>query len=497
VLHSAIASDPDDPGDRHSRRWVVLAAAALLIGFSILVRGLNHDEGQYVGAIALMRHGWPYIDFAYLQTPLQPLVLAPMSLIPAGWLLVAARIANGGFALGTIWLLGNALRGRARPGNILIALVALACTEPFLWGASLARNDALPMLLLAAAIAMLLRGLDGAKRIISLSAGGLLLGLAISSKISAAVPAAGALLFLLLRWRQFGLKAVLALGTGAVVGLLPCIILATIAPAQFRFDVFTYNLQAPAQWWSSVGRADMFEFHHRLFRLLRFAGEGIILIGLAAAAIDRRRSDDRLLLDLMVLGGAIGSYLPEPAYPQYLIPLLPPLVPRFALALDNLRDQWRRPVLMLTAVFCVLGLEYTAHLAVRAWKHGPGLIAALEQGRLAARIAAGRSIVALSPQVIAGADTNLDRRFVTGPFLYRTFGPLSGDALRLGYSPNWQRINEELDLRPPGAILVGGESRPHPGHPHGLDGALIPWAEAHGYKAVPLRPQGFTLFVHG
>ena len=37
------------------------------------------------------------------------------------------------------------------PRTLLIALCALACTEPFLWGTSLARNDALPMVLLAGA----------------------------------------------------------------------------------------------------------------------------------------------------------------------------------------------------------------------------------------------------------------------------------------------------------------------------------------------------------
>src|SRR5256885_636648 len=83
--------------------------------------------------------------------------------------------------------------------------------------------------------------------------------------------------------RSFGLKAIVAFGSGAIIGLLPCFIFAAIAPAQFRFDVFTYSLLAPAQWWDSVGRADMLEPLHRIARLLRFGGEGVIMIGLAAA----------------------------------------------------------------------------------------------------------------------------------------------------------------------------------------------------------------------
>ena len=492
--HSVIADACDGTRwNRGLRR--LLAAAALLIGFSILVRGLNHDEGQYVGAIALMRGGWPYIDFAYLQTPLQPIILYPLAFIPAGWLLLAARAANGLFALATIALLAIELKGRVRPANGLTALVALACTEPFLWGASLGRNDALPMLFLAGAVAVLLCAIRQEKPILEMALGGLLLGLATSTKISAAVPAAGAVAYVLLRSRRLGLRGVAAFAAGALIGLLPCFIFAIVAPEQFRFDVFSYSLHAPAQWWSSVGRAGMLEFHHRVLRLLRFGAEGVILVGLAASALDRRRTEDRLLLDLMVIGGAIGSYMPEPAYAQYLIPLLPPLVPRFALALDSFAERPRRAFLLLTAVSCAFGLFYTAHLGIRARRRGSELIAAVEQGRAASRLANRRSIVTLSPEVIAGADANLDRRFVTGPFLFRTFGALSADALRYGYSPNWQRFDAALDMEPPGAILTGGETRPHPKHPQGLDGRLVSWAIAHRYKAMLLRRGGFTLFI--
>ena len=221
------------------------------------------------------------------------------------------------------------------------------------------------------------------------------------------------------------------------------------------------------------------------------------MIGLAAVALDRRRSDDRRLLDLMIIGGLIGSYMPEPAYAQYLIPLLPPLVPRFALALDALLVRQRRALLLTVALSGGYGLHYTVHLAVRAFRHGSQLVAAVEQGREAAHLAVGGSIVSLSPEVIAGGDTRLDRRFVSGPFLYRTFGALSDEALRFGYSPNWQRIEGALGAEPPGSILVGAEGRPHPLHPQGLDGRLVNWAKAHRYKPLVLREGGFTLFIRG
>ena len=213
---------------------IVFAAAALLVAFSILVRAVNHDEGQYVAAIAMMRHGWPYLDFPYLQTPLQPLVLSPLSLLPAGWLLVAARVANGLFAIATLALVHSALRSRVDARTALVAVGALACTEAFLLASSLARNDALPMMLLAGAMVALLRVVDRPSDMRSLAIGGLLLGLAASTKINAAVPAAGAGLFVLLRGRRFGVAGVNAFALGALAGILPIAAFALIAPERFH-----------------------------------------------------------------------------------------------------------------------------------------------------------------------------------------------------------------------------------------------------------------------
>lgn len=136
-------------GEREHRLVpALLLAAALLIALSVAVRPINHDESQYVAAIALMRSGWPYVDFAYLQTPLQPLLLSPLAAIPAGWLLVATRTANGLFAMASLALILAAVRRRVGTPNALIALAALGCTDAFLLGGSAARNDALPMMLI-------------------------------------------------------------------------------------------------------------------------------------------------------------------------------------------------------------------------------------------------------------------------------------------------------------------------------------------------------------
>lgn len=476
----------------------VLVGGAVLVACAVLIRPSSHDEGQYVAAIALMRSGWPYRDFAYLQTPLQPLLLSPLAALPAGWLLVAARAVNGLFALMTAWLLLRQLRGRVAPANAAIAIATLLCTSVFLLGAAQARNDALPMLLLAAAQGALLASFGARRKVAWHALAGLLFGLAISAKINAALPAIGAGIFLLAQVRRIGPRPLLAFAGGAIAGLVPCVAAAALAPGQFRFDVFAYSLEAPTQWWSSVGKGYVLSPAFRVGRLLVLALPGVIVVGLLAALFDRRRSPDRRLLEWIIAGGIISSYLPEPAFGQYLVPLLPAVAARFALALDGLPVRGRRIATLGAAVAGLAGLAPTAGYALHARAHGSDLVRTVVAARAVAKLADGRAVVTLAPERVAGSDVALDPRFVTGPFLFRTFGPLSDDALRFGLSPNWQRIDAALDRDPPGVIVVGGETRALPPlHPHGLDGWLEAWATARGYRAVAVPGGELTAYVAG
>lgn len=476
-------------------RWELICAS-FLIGLSILVHRVNHDESQYVAAIALMRTGWPYLDFAYLQTPLQLLLYWPLTFVRAGWLMVAVRLVNGATAIITVAILGAALSGKVSPPSRLIALAALICSEAFLLAGTLARNDALPMALLAGAILALFEALRKDQGTAWFASAGCLLGLAASAKINAAIPAGGAVLFVLLRRRTIKSRSVTAFLGAGLIGLAPCAIFAILAPDQFRFDVFTYSLEAPIQWWTSVGKANWLSWRG-IPMLISLASRGIVLVGLAATAADRRGRDETDLLDFMIAGGIIAAYLTQPPFPQYLVPLLPPLTIRFAMALDQFRGHTaHRLVLAATLISCMLGLSGTIHDLFRIRKHGLELVRAVEIGRKVAIISNSRLITTLSPELIAGADTRVDLRFVAGPFLFRTSGSLAEQALRYGYSPTWQHLDIALDNRPPDLVLVGGEERPQPPlHPHGLDAPLRAWAQSRDYRPVFLGG-GFTLFVH-
>jgi hypothetical protein len=474
------------------KRWsaAFFIAATILVAASALLRAANKDESQYVAAIALIRQGWPYVDFAYLQTPLQPLLLSPLALLPAGFVYAGARAASAVFGLGTLVILFASLRGRAGGASALVALAALACSQPFLLAASLARNDSLPMLLIACAVGTLLFAIRE-RSVRAFAVGGLFLGLATSAKISGALPAAGAVLFLVIRGRSYGIRSLAAFGAGALAGLLPCIVFALAAPSEFRFDVFAYSLQAPVQWWTSVGRAAGLEPAHRIVRLIGLAAQGSMLVALAAALFDRRRGDDRLLLDLMIVGGIVGSYMPEPAYAQYLVPLLPPLFARFALALDGAPRRWRARLFALAGAGSIAGLGFGA-------SHINGRISIAEAAGIGTRTAAlagGGSIAALSPEFVAGVGARLDPRFAAGPFLFRTAGGLAGRAERLGHAVSWQDLQRSFERDPPAVILVGGEKAAHrPIHIHGLDSPLTGWALSQGYRPVPVG-DGFVAYV--
>ena len=476
--------------------WAVLAIAALLLAMSAAVWPVNHDEGQYVAATALMRDGLPYRDFAYLQTPLQPFVLQPLSLLPAGWLLAASRLANVLFASASLLLIALASKRWAPTWAVAASVAALACSQPFLFAASVARNDALPMMLLAGAVAVLVPAVDSARtRAGPFVLGGLLLGLATSAKISFALVGAGAFLFLLITSRRRHWLSISFFVLGGVAGLLPMLVMAALEPQRFFFDVFTYSLAAPQQWWSLVGEGHRLNVMGKFSDLTKLALRGAIIPALLITLVDRKRGDVCLFLDLMIVGGLIGAYLPDPAFPQYLVPVLPPLFARLAIALGHTRSVWRWLALLMLLAGSIYGLTRPLKYARQSASGGPELGQAVQQGRMTARLARGGTVVTLASERVAGSDVVLDPGFVTGPFLFRTHGWLAADALQLGLSPNWQRLTY-LDHRPPAAILVGGEPDAKPPlHPQGLDHHLSEWARAHGYRAVALPGDGFTLFL--
>lgn len=466
------------------KTWWLLTALGLLFLAAAFAAPINHDESQYVAAIALMSEGLPYRDWPYLQTPLQPLLLSPLSLLPAGWLLAGARLANVLFALVTCWALLRLLKRRVPFWAAAVAVGGMAMTNAFLFAAEVARNDALPVALLSLG----LLALDRRRALVA----GLCFGLAISAKISLALPVAGAGLWLL--WRER--KVVPAAMLGGLAGLLPCLILYALAPGQFTFGVLTYSLEAPQQFWTAAGQAARLDPSGKLFGLGVELIKGAAGVALLLVLMDIRRSSPfAIMLSLTTAGGLVAAYLPDPFFEQYLVPALPALFARAALALPDL-GRWGRP-LALTAgtATALLGIYDVAVSYARGWKEQRDLATAVRQGRMVAALADGRPVASLAPERLAGSDVRLMPGFAAGPFLFRTSDGLADDVRKITGAPTWQQV-ALLDRSPPALVVTGGERRPRPPvFPQGVDEPLEQWARSRGYSWLPLPGREWRLWI--
>lgn len=478
-----------------------LALAALLV-IAALFRYIERDDGQYVGAVALMRTGLPYRDFAYLQTPLQPLLLAPLAWLAEGWLYPALRVVNalcGAAALGLLYRLVVEAGGSRRAA--LTAAAWMLCSHIFLFGATQARNDMVPLVLHAAGLLLLLRVWRGEGKTIVAFAAGLLLGAAASAKISYGLPAAAAGVVALACWRQLGAARVTGFALGGLAGLVPCLALWAVAPEAFVFEVFRYPVAAPVEWRLLIGQPEMLGAPIRLGRSLLFLVQGAGLLALAMVVADRVRqwrvAGTALLLDAVILGGLVAALLPVPAYPQYWIPVLPALFARFALLVAE--RGWRR-VELAALLFLPVGLFATAvDIGGNLWAGRAPPVEALGDARWTGTMLDGfevpGAVAGLAPEALVGSGRALDRRFVTGPFLFRTRDLLTTGEAEAFHVVTWRNFAAALDRDMPAGLLLGSEKQAVPGAPTGLDGLLAGWARTRGYRPYPAPSGRRTLWV--
>lgn len=460
---------------------------------------VDHDEGQYVGAVAMMRHGLPYRDFAYLQTPLQPLLFAPLAWLAEGWLFLTLRVTNALLATGAtacMWL--AAKRAGASDRGAVIAAIALFSSHALLFAGSVARNDALPLLLTTAGLAAFLNVVGNSRRHWTALLAGVLLGAAASTKISYGLPAAAVGLFALLHWRSLGPQAVCALAVGGMLGGLPTLWLALLAPDAAWFGIMDYSLKAPIEWRTLNGQAFMFDWPLSLARLLRYLAQGCGLIALVAVLLvaTRRPTATERLLDMVIVAGLLAAWLPRPIYVQYLGPLLPALFVRFALLTDA--SFWRAHFVgrALIAVGVLAGVAQSViATGPNIWGQISPVLAITDDAHALSDIAAAArisgTIATLSPERAVDASLPIDRRFVTGPFLMRTRHVLTADQARAFQATTSATLVADLNTARPAAILVGGEAQPSAAYPHGLDAPLVDWARSNRYRAVAL-PSGLS-----
>ncbi len=494
----------------------LFAGSAAMLVVLVFATPFNHDEDQYLAATVLASKLRLYRDFLYVQTPLQPELTAPLAQLAHGWTFLAMRLVSAacGFAmLGGVWTAQRRLGVPPRVAGLTVLLTASCYT--FQYCASVVRNDALPMALLAWAIASAASALRGDARRpwLAWSLCGLLLGGAVSAKVSFAPLLAAAAVFVgasVLR-RPSGRTAAqaLALGGGAAVGLSPIAFAWLSAPEAVRFALVGFWADGPRRWYVANGLAARMEPASKLLH-----GTGDLLLGPALAALAvvlwSRLKPSRLdvapagaagLLDLMILAGLVAAFAPSPTFKQYFAPLLAPLFVRLGLALSTARTPaWAKGALALGAVTgaVVFGLKLGQTVWTGRWAP---LVVARENrwvGQVLQRSSASGPIATLSAHAVVDSGVALDPRFAGGAMLYRSGDGIDASLRRRLHLTSPGSLAADLDAQPPTAILTGYESAGGDTRVD-LDASLRAYARARGYvlhrspwgaSELYVRPQG-------
>jgi hypothetical protein len=322
-------------------RWrtpVLLLAAALLSGFTIVRELAPHDEGLMLQAASRIADGqWPYRDFWWNYGPGQPVLLAiPTKLLGSSllwWRILRVAIDA------VVALLAYRLVRRAAPEPIAL-LAWLAVAGAMAWPSGPGPN---PTALLLVSIALL------AARRRPLAAA-VLCGVAIAFRPEIGV--AGALAVALLG----GGWAALALSTGvAVAALAPFFV---VAPGDMLDDTVGFlgvqHLQRLPLPWSYAGGLDPNKLLERYFPLLLVAGTALW----GAWALVRRPRWALAALPLLAVG---VLYLVGRPDEFHLVPLSVALAGALALAAAAERSGvWRIALGVALAVVALNGLERRA-----------------------------------------------------------------------------------------------------------------------------------------
>ena len=471
-------ADPS-ASSRRGEAWV-WTALALLLCVVALFRPVDHDESQYVAAAVLTAHGLlPYRDYAYLQTPLQPFLFAPIVWAAGTFAWPALRIANALLGALAIRCVGGAAREVADARAAAVATGLFGCCDILLFSIGTARNDALPAACLAGGLWLAVRAeREGATRAAAMLAG-LLLAAAAAAKVSYALPAFTYGLWALYRRGHRPLFVAL----GAVPMLLFVGWTYLLSPEAFVFGVWTFPTQAPLDWYAD--RPCKLSLAAKLFDTLKFLTLGPALLALVAVARPRPPG----LLVVLIAAGMVAALLPTPTWRQYLLPLLPPLFVALACAWG--RQPPGRVVRIAAVVFAVAGLAPTTAALVAgkpammaAMRHGDAIRHAMD----AADVDADAYVSTLSPQFLPATGRLPDPSLATGPFAFRS---------RLSFDEEHATLvltRRTLDRLNGPAILVGGEGAWTSGDP-ALDAALERWAVAHLYRRVRIEGTPFLLYL--
>jgi 4-amino-4-deoxy-L-arabinose transferase-like glycosyltransferase len=478
---------------------------------------LSHDEHMYVAGGYLLARALlaPYRDFPYLQMPGLAFAYTGVFL-GTDHLLLAARLFNtvcGMLSALVLFFTGSHLfRAAGYPVRFLAAagsVVLLIANPIFLYSSGVAWNHDLPVLLvvLAASLFWLAHGRTAPSRLVA--AAGLAVGLAISTRLAFApvlLPFAVAALFLPgASGQQKRLYMLGAFAMGVLVGLLPAVVTAGLAPDRFLFDNVRYHGLSEV-YWRQLGNSRAMSLPGKLAYLWEVVREpgslepalGAMLFALLAVAASLRAKGAGLfqlaLVVSLALCLAVGALGPTPTWYQYYYPPIPFVVLGLTYGASILyasgrAGKWGMALFALIVLAAgAAGLQGYARLnpSLRLEDWVPSQV---HRVGLEIKGAVGRGrVLTLAPLFPLEGGAGIYEQLAAGPFTWRVAGQLPAvERQRLGVVGG-DDLAALLGIERPAGILTGLEVS--------LEGPLVEYAQAHGYRARQLS-NGATLWLPG
>ncbi len=486
---------------------VFFFAIAILL-FSVAMRGIDHDEDHYMLGARFFADHVIYRDYLYQQPPFHPALLgsvyelfAERGLCKNPCYAFLARLLNWFFAVGVIAIFYLTLRTMFEQRLAIVGCTLLTFTSSFYHGASVVRNDLMPLLLSLLAVYVLMRPLEAkaSRRRRALVAGICALG-AVGTKLNYIHVPPALFLFLALwppdmKWGERLREQVIPFSIGALIGLASIALFAAPDPALFYFGVFQSHSNPPPQWLAArlPGNYPHQMLADTLMRtptsvLIVLSTFLILLIGLdrpPGRPLAYFYGNGQWLFFLILVAGIAVCLLPAPSYKWYFIPIAPFLILCFA-------SLWSYPtrnglvhsaVLAIAVLACIPNFidiaskHLTRTFNPPKWRPVKVHAASVRLDEILDAMDVRGKIATLSPSRIIDTKRDFYPELASAwAFFPRAAFMPDADVRRLhGASPATLASILEADM--PAAIFGGYEKNDG-------DDALFAFAEAHGYRRV-------------
>jgi hypothetical protein len=475
------------------------ALGAVVVAVCLFAAALDgpvlFDENMYIAAGVLARDHRIYCDFAYLQTPYTPLLHALVyRLFDVTHFLLAARLVS--FALSLIAALCLITIARKLVPPRIVPLIALlfAGSEIVQLRSATTGNDFMAATACLGALALIIP--DGGRRVTLRAFGaGFLLTVATGCKLYYAtllpvicVIAAG-------REVSGRARRAMSFACGVALAGAPIVVFFLRAPSVVTFDLYGYHA-LNARWRQLAGHpaSSLSGKTLVLVKTLALPTSVLLLFVLLYLGLTRYRSGlisrarEAGLLAIASALALVTALVPSPAWPHYLmmpVTVAVVLVPvLFADIGEGAQQSAFRVLACAAALVTVFGVARLGrHLTVLG---RPSMVTTIHEDalKLRARVGTGR-VATLFPIYALEAGLPIYPSLSTAAFAYRVGDMLDPRTRRDAVVTSPRTVGAVFDEEPPATLLVGFEPEPP-----SLEGALVDWARAHGYREEPMSIGG-------